>query len=44
VESDEEAALMRQLGCDELQGFLYGRPAALGPPPDGLEASRRRSA
>ena len=26
VESDEQAALLRQEGCEEVQGYLYGRP------------------
>lgn len=29
VEHDTQAALLRDLGCDEAQGFLYGRPVAL---------------
>jgi diguanylate cyclase (GGDEF)-like protein/PAS domain S-box-containing protein len=29
VEHAEEEALLRQYGCDELQGFLYGRPMAV---------------
>lgn len=26
VETEEQALLLRSLGCDELQGYLYGRP------------------
>jgi EAL domain-containing protein (putative c-di-GMP-specific phosphodiesterase class I) len=26
VESEREAAVMRALGCDQLQGYLFGRP------------------
>ena len=26
VETEREAAVMRALGCDQLQGFLFGRP------------------
>ncbi len=29
VESEAEARVLRTLGCDLLQGYLYGRPAAL---------------
>ncbi|MDH3628940.1 MAG: EAL domain-containing protein [Acidobacteriota bacterium] len=32
VETEEQATLLRDLGCDEVQGFLYGRPM----PPDDL--------
>ena len=27
VETPEQAAILRQLGCDTAQGYLYGRPA-----------------
>ncbi len=26
VESEQQAALLRTLGCDKAQGYLYGRP------------------
>jgi EAL domain-containing protein (putative c-di-GMP-specific phosphodiesterase class I) len=26
VENEEQVALLRELGCDELQGYLLGRP------------------
>lgn len=28
VETREQAAILRAMGCDELQGFLYARPLA----------------
>lgn len=37
VETGWQLATLRDLGCDEVQGFLLGRPAAL---PDLAEASR----
>jgi len=27
VETEDQAKLLRQLKCDELQGYLLGRPA-----------------
>jgi EAL domain-containing protein (putative c-di-GMP-specific phosphodiesterase class I) len=27
IETDEEAAILQEIGCDLLQGFLFGRPA-----------------
>ena len=29
VEAEAQAALLRQLGCDEMQGYLYSRPVAI---------------
>ncbi len=28
IETEEQATLLRAMGCDEFQGFLYGRPVA----------------
>lgn len=28
VESEEQASFLRSIGCDELQGYLYGRPVS----------------
>ena len=30
VETAEQSALLTQLGCDVLQGYLYGRPGPIG--------------
>ncbi|TNC07824.1 EAL domain-containing protein [Methylobacterium terricola] len=30
VETEAQAALLRAVGCDELQGYLFGRPCPLG--------------
>jgi predicted signal transduction protein with EAL and GGDEF domain len=30
VETEEQAALLREYGCPQVQGFLYGYPAAMG--------------
>jgi EAL domain-containing protein (putative c-di-GMP-specific phosphodiesterase class I) len=35
VETEEQSALLRSMGCDELQGYLFGRPV-----PSGLFESR----
>jgi len=41
VETEEQLEILRRIGCDEIQGFLLGRPAALPtwklPRLDGLE-------
>ena len=38
VENEREAAVMRALGCDQLQGYLFGRPV----PADELPKDRLR--
>ncbi|MET7244246.1 EAL domain-containing protein [Methylobacterium sp. EM32] len=30
VETEAQAAILREAGCDELQGFLFGRPCPVG--------------
>ena len=30
VETEEQARLLKQLGCDEMQGYLYSRPVPIG--------------
>ena len=37
VETDQQAEVMRSMGCDQLQGFLFGRPVPSG------DFERRRS-
>jgi EAL domain-containing protein (putative c-di-GMP-specific phosphodiesterase class I) len=39
VESNEQARLLRQLACDEVQGFLFSPPL----PPGRVEALMRSS-
>ena len=39
VETEAQAAVMRSLGCTQLQGFLFGRPL----PVEAVEAPERRS-
>jgi diguanylate cyclase (GGDEF)-like protein/PAS domain S-box-containing protein len=39
VETEEQANLLRLLRCDEVQGFLFGRPV----PPEELEGKLRRA-
>ena len=42
VENEREAAVMRALGCDQLQGYLFGRPVPadeLGEPQDAVTAA-----
>ena len=34
VENEREAAVMRALGCDQLQGYLFGRPVPVEELPD----------
>ena len=38
VETDEQLAFLRELGCDEIQGFLLSKPV----PAEGFEALLRR--
>jgi diguanylate cyclase (GGDEF)-like protein len=38
VENEREAAVMRALGCDQLQGYLFGRPV----PSDELDENEQR--
>jgi diguanylate cyclase (GGDEF)-like protein len=37
VENEREAAVMRALGCDQLQGFLFGRPVPVDELPTAAE-------
>jgi EAL domain-containing protein (putative c-di-GMP-specific phosphodiesterase class I) len=37
VETEAQHALLERLGCDEAQGYLYGRPV----PPESLWAAIR---
>jgi len=39
VETEEQASLLRQLRCDEAQGYLFGRPV----PPEELEGKLRQA-
>jgi len=41
VETKEQLDILRRIGCDEIQGFLLGRPAAL---PDWDEPRREPAA
>ena len=41
VETEREAEVMRELGCDQLQGFLFGRPE---PAAERDESEQRRRA
>jgi EAL domain-containing protein (putative c-di-GMP-specific phosphodiesterase class I) len=40
VEDDEQVRLLRDLGCDQIQGYLVSRPV----PPQEIEALLRRFA
>ena len=39
VEDDEQVRLLRDLGCDQIQGYLVSRPV----PPEEVEALLRRA-
>ena len=43
VENDEQRVLLRLAGCDEMQGYLFGRPVPAGEI-DKAVAARARSA
>ena len=38
VENEREAAVMRALGCDQLQGYLFGRPVPANDLPESRES------
>jgi EAL domain-containing protein (putative c-di-GMP-specific phosphodiesterase class I) len=40
VEDDEQVRLLKDLGCDQIQGYLVSRPI----PPQDVEALLRRAA
>ena len=45
VETDAQALAMKQLGCGQLQGYLFGRPSLPAPPElDVSDSARRPSA
>ena len=44
VETEAQAEVMRQLGCDQLQGFHFGRPVRPSQLPAPRGQNRRRSA
>ena len=44
VETEEQAMVMRRLGCTQLQGFHFGRPVPADQFEEAVPASRRRSA
>jgi diguanylate cyclase (GGDEF)-like protein len=41
IESEEEGTIMRDLGCSQLQGFIYGRPSVLAPAAPGPSVIRK---
>ena len=44
VETVEQADAMRALGCDQLQGYLFGRPVAAGAPDEPRDDRLRATA
>ena len=44
VETEEQAMVMRRLGCTQLQGFHFGRPVPADQFEEAVPASHRRSA
>ena len=44
VETVEQADAMRALGCDQLQGYLFGRPVAAGSADESCDNLRRATA
>ena len=44
VETETQAAVMRQLGCTQLQGFHFGRPVRADELPPAIAAPQRRTA
>ena len=44
VETELQAVAMRTLGCNQLQGFHFGRPVPAGELPDRSAAELRRQA
>ena len=44
VETAAQADVMRQLGCDQLQGFHFGRPVRASELPAPSRQNRRHSA
>ncbi|MBV8237147.1 MAG: EAL domain-containing protein [Sphingomonas sp.] len=43
VEQQDEIALIRELGCSHIQGFVYGKPARAGDVADQLKAAAGRA-
>jgi EAL domain-containing protein (putative c-di-GMP-specific phosphodiesterase class I) len=44
VETNAQLALLRELGCDEYQGYLFSRPIEAADVPDLLRANRHNTA
>ncbi len=43
IETESQLQVLQREGCDEVQGFLLGRPGALGPEAE-IELPKARSA